>query len=186
MISKEESERILREDVTQPPIINKYSTSLHDWLEDVSILHFPDLASKILTKDALFVVHAGFDCSYKLKPWERKKYPEYVEGLRAKVKSVLGKKSVLVWTEYGFKERNIRFLDLDRDSLILVPTDNNCPRLKEDLLRMGEDQFYKELSSYVESAELIGEYAGGCVKRVERDCKGLIKINVIENLTYSI
>ena len=184
MISREEAERIMGKPIEQPPISHIYSSSFFDWLEDVSILNFPDIASRILTEEGLFVIHPGFNCSYKLSSDTLHKYIEYVKRLRTRIKSTLSKKTVLVWVETAYKEQTLRFLNLNRDSVILIPTAYSIPKLMLDIVRMEEKQFYRELSKYMKSAGLSGENRYGCVQRVKICCNDFIKTERIKSLTF--
>jgi hypothetical protein len=188
MISKEEAEKIIEKPISQPPISNFNSTSFYDWLEDVSILNFPEIASKILTEEALFVVHPGAGCFYSLEYLTSGNlthdYIKYINRVKSEILSTLGKKTVLIWTEIGYKTNTLRFLGLGKDSVILIPTEDSYSILMKDIVRMEEKQFYEELSKYVKSAKLLGEQSSGCLKGVERCCNGLIITQKMDSLVY--
>ena len=186
MISREVAERISNKKITLEKPLHIYSTEQLDWLNYVNILKFPEIASKTLTEEALFVVHPGSSLYYdqELLTDNSNLYYRYVKRLRTKVKSVLGEKTVLVWTEVTHRKDTLNFLDVGEDSVILVPTINSYSLIHEDILGMKKKQFYKELRKYVKSAELMGEQGSGCLKGVEYACTGLIKTQRIKDLIY--
>jgi len=186
MINQEDAETISNKKITLEKPLHIYSTDQLDWLNYVNILKFPEIASKILTEEALFVVHPGSSFYYdqKLLTDNSNLYYRYVKRLRKKVRSFLGKKTVLVWTEAAHRKDTLNFLGLDEDSSILVPTKNSSSLVYEDILGMKIENFYKELRKYVKTAELIGEQCYGCLKGVEYACTGLIEIQRIEDLIY--
>jgi len=187
MISREEAERILEKPAPKPSIIdrirNRFTNTFKDWYGDVPILNYPEIASKVLTEDSLFVVHFGYHYDYRVKKYRWAKYNGYVKKLKAKLKSVLGKKTVLIWTAFGYKESAIRFLGVDRNSVVLVPTKNDGLPVIENILKMKEDQFYRKLSEYVKTAELTGEYSNCCVPTLGFHCRGLIRTHIITHLS---
>ena len=185
MISKKHAEKIMGKPIEVPPMLHKYSTAQLDWLDDVPILLFEELASEILTEEILFLMHPGWDCSYNLTPDMPGRYVACVKRTRAEIKSVGCKKAILIGANYNCKEQTLRFLHVDRASVILVPTEFNYSILKEDILRMGHKQFYDVLSVYVNLAGVGGE--DGCFEGLVKDlenCKPPIKTYTIEGLTY--
>jgi len=199
MISREEAEKMLGEPITQPPI--KDRKRYQDWLGDVSILNFPRLARRILTEDAIFLIHFGHTCGYMLdiletRRYERKvRYKAFVKELRTIAPLDVGTKSILAFIPHDHKNEAVNFIGVDRNSLILVPTIGTISI--GDILRMYDSEFLPKLSQYVKSAHLRGElyatpehdgsYAyGGCVYGIERKCENLIKTHIDIDLTYSL
>jgi hypothetical protein len=183
MISKQEAERIRGKPVVVPRLVNINSTSLYDWLEDIPILLFPDIAPEVLSEEAEFIVHPGF--YYRLSEFQCKGYSSYLDRLKSETQSFLGKKPVLVWTPVDYKKETLRILGINRDSAILVPTESFGMKLINELLRMEDDEFLKELSVYVKLGNVNGEAKYGCARGLKRRCEHFnIKTQIVENLTY--
>jgi hypothetical protein len=180
MISREKAEEMVGKHLEQPKIGNINSSSLYEWLDDISILNFPEIAAKVLTEESFFIVHPGF--YYRLSSNQCSDYLKYLDKLRLRTHSDLEKSSVLVWTPLGYKQRTLKLLDLNRDSVILVPTEDFNISLRDDLLRMKQEEFYRILSHYIKFASVVGEGRYGCVEGV-REYFSRNNTQVIEDLT---
>ncbi len=190
MISKKEAERIVRE-YNIESTLKGYSGPLKDWKGEVSILNYPEIASKVLAEDVVFIMHPGCYCSYgfDVKPsCSRKKYPEYFNRLKSATHSVLGKIPVLIFPEYRYKTETLDFLGVDRDSVILVPTEGRptsmpCATLRLDILQIEEGLFPNSLYEYAKYGKLWGELRDACLRDLRESLDPPIKIQVIDELT---
>ena len=153
------------------------------WEEYVSICQQPELITKFIKDNPLFIMHPGLD-GYLYAGLNSDTYLETQKRLKDKISASLEKgQSILVFTPRKFLHQTLEAIN-SPNGVILVPTKNHeNPKTHKVLLLESSNKvpFYNLLSNNITRAEACGEYGHQCILTLMHRLAENVRITLVDD-----